>query len=84
MDAVTTPPNRIQVMNRSHKLLHIQVPTFKGNKSRFNEIEHLLRKHLRSYKYRLREETKLQLFQTLLSKEAIELFSRQRYQRRRR
>ena len=72
--AMTMLPHRLQATNTNHKLLHALVPTFRWNKGRFNEFEHLLRNHLRPFSNRLTEEMKLQLFQTLLPEEAIEFF----------
>ena len=47
-DAITTLPNKIQNTNTNDKLLHIQVPTFRGSRNRFNEFEHMLRNQLRT------------------------------------
>ena len=74
IDANTTPPNRQQVTNTNRKLRHSQVPTFRGNKDRFNDFEHLLHNHLWAFSKRITKETKLRYFQSLLHKDTIEIF----------
>ena len=73
IDAITMLTNRLQATNTNHKLLHTQVPMFRG-KNRFNEFEHLLRNQLRPFSNRPNGEAELPNFQNLLRAEAIELF----------
>ena len=56
------------------KTLHIQVPHFRSNRDKYNEIEHLLLNHLRPHQHKLSEEQKLTYFQSLLCDEAIEFW----------
>ena len=54
------------------KILHTQVPLFRGNREKYNEFEHLLLNHLRPHQHKLSEEQKLTYFQSLLRDDAIE------------
>ena len=38
------------------KILHTQVPLFRGNREKYNEFEHLLLNHLRPHQHKLSEE----------------------------
>ena len=44
---------------RHPKILQTQVPHFRGNREKYNEIEHLLLNHLRPHQHKLSEEQKL-------------------------
>ena len=74
IDAITTLPNKLKSKNTNHKLLHRQVPTLRGNKDRFNEVEYLLRNHVRPFSNQLRKEAKLENFQSLLREEVVQFF----------
>ena len=54
------------------KILQTQVPLFKGNREKYNEFEHLLLNRLRPHAQILREEQKLNYFQSLLRDDAID------------
>ena len=56
------------------KILHTQVPLFRGNREKYNEFEHLLLNHLRPHQHKLSEEQKLTYFQSLLRDDAIEFW----------
>ena len=56
------------------KILHTQVPLFRGNREKYNEFEHLLLNHLRQHQHKLSEEQKLTYFQSLLRDDAIEFW----------
>ena len=56
------------------KILHTQVPLFRGNREKYNELEHLLLNHLRPHQHKLSEEQKLTYFQSLLRDDAIEFW----------
>ena len=56
------------------KILHTQVPLFRGNRKKYNEFEHLLLNHLRPHQHKLSEEQKLTYFQSLLRDDAIEFW----------
>ena len=56
------------------KILHTQVPLFRGNREKYNEFEHLLLNHLRPHQHKLSEEQKLTYFQRLLRDDAIEFW----------
>ena len=56
------------------KILHTQVPLFRGNREKYNEFEHLLLNHLRPHQHKLSEEQKLTNFQSLLRDDAIEVW----------
>ena len=55
LDAMTIFPTRIQAKIADSRLLHTQVPTFSGNKDRFNELELLLRNQLQPFRKKLKE-----------------------------
>ena len=74
LDAITTLPAQFRCNNPSRKFLRTQVPTFRGNKDYFNEIENLLRNNLLSFSNRLMDEAKLHYLRNLLQEEAIEFF----------
>ena len=74
INAITTLLNRLQATITNHKLLHTQVPTFRGNKDRLNEFEHLLRNQLWPFKNRLTEKAELRNFQSTLREVAIQFF----------
>ena len=54
------------------KILHTQVPLFRGNREKYNEFEHLLLNHFRPHQHKLSEEQKLTYFQSLLRDDVIE------------
>ena len=56
------------------KILHTQVPLFRGNREKYNDFEHLLPDHLRLHQHKLSEEQKLTYFQSLLRDDAIEFW----------
>ena len=56
------------------KILHTQVPLFRGNREKYNEFEHLLLNHLRPHQHKLSEKQKLTYFQSLLRDDAIEFW----------
>ena len=56
------------------KILHTQVPLFRGNREKYNEFEHLLLNHLRPHQHKLSEDQKLTYFQSLLRDDAIEFW----------
>ena len=56
------------------KILHTQVPLFRGNRKKYIEFEHLLLNHLRPHQHKLSEEQKLTYFQSLLRDDAIEFW----------
>ena len=56
------------------KILHTQVPLFRGNREKYNEFEHLLLNHLKPHQQKLSEEQKLTYFQSLLRDDAIEFW----------
>ena len=56
------------------KILQTQVPLFRGNREKYNELEHLLKNHLRPHMNKLTDEQKLNYFQSLLRDEAIEFW----------
>ena len=62
----------IQRNIQKHALHQTQVPTFKGQKRRYNEIEHLLLNHIRRFQNKITREEKLQFFTSLLKEDAIE------------
>ena len=74
IDSITTLPRRLQSTNRNQKPLHTQVLTFRGNREWFNELEHVLRNHLRTFCNRHTGEAKLQFFLSLLREGAIDFF----------
>ena len=47
MITITNVPTMVQRNTQKHKLLQTQVPTFKGQKERYNEFEHFLLNHIR-------------------------------------
>ena len=54
------------------RVLHTQVPNFRGSEDKFNKLKHLLFNHLRPHFYRIREENKLQYFQSLLRDQSVD------------
>ena len=56
------------------KILHTQVPLFRGNREKYNEFEHLLLNHLRPHQHKLSEEQNITYFQSLLRDDAIEFW----------
>ena len=72
LDAIATLPNRIHTS--SPWLLQTQIPTFRGTKDNFSEVEHLLQKHLRPMNHRLAEEAKIQYYQSFQREKAIEFY----------
>ena len=54
------------------KMLHTQVPKFRGSKGKVNEFEHLLLNHLRPHQHRITEKNKFLYFQSLSGDEAID------------
>ena len=72
LDSITTLPNRIHTS--SPWLLQTQIPTFRGSKDSFSEVEHLLQKHLRPMNHCIPDEAKIQYFQSLQRDKAIEFY----------
>ena len=56
------------------KILQTQVPLFRANRDRYNEVGHLLKTHLLPYLNKVTEEQKLNYFQSLLRDDAIEIW----------
>ena len=56
------------------KILHTQVPLFRGNREKYNDFEHLLLNHIRPHQHKLSEEQKLTYSQSLLRDDAIEFW----------
>ena len=56
------------------KILQTQVPLFRGNRDKYNEIKHLLKNHTRPHMNKLTEDQKLNYFRSLLRDDAIELW----------
>ena len=59
---------------QKHKLLQTQVPTCKGQRERYSELEHLLLNHIRPFQNKITEEEKLQFFTSLLREDAVEFW----------
>ena len=72
LNAIETIPQRIKSTTTNTKLLQTHVPTFRGQKDKFVEVEHLLLNHLSPLANKITEENKLHFFQSLLRDEAIE------------
>ena len=56
------------------KIIHTEGPRFRGNREKYNQIEHLLLNQLRPHQHKLSEEQKLSYFQSLLRDDAIEFW----------
>ena len=56
------------------KILHTQVPLLRGNREKYNDVEHHLLNYLRNHQHKLSEEQKLTYFQIMLRDDAIEFW----------
>ena len=72
MKATKIVPTMIQRNTQEHKRLQTQMPTFNGQKKRYNEFEHLLLNYIRPFRQNITQEERLQFFTSLLREDAIE------------
>ena len=72
MNVTTNVPSMIQKSTQKHKLLQAQVPAFKGQKERYDEVEQLLLNPLTPFQHKDEEDKKLHSFSRLLREDAIE------------
>ena len=73
-NAVTNVPTLLWRNTQKHKLLQNQGPTFKGQKERYNEFEHLVLNHIRPFQKKLTEAEKPQFFSKILQEDAIQFW----------
>ena len=71
MNAIKNVPTVVQGNAQKYKRLQTQVPTFKRQKERYNEFEHLLLNHIHPFQNKITEEEKIQFFGSFLREDTI-------------
>ena len=74
LKAIKNVPTVIQGNTQNQKRLQTQMPTFREQKERYNEFEHLLLNHIHPFQNKITEEEKLQLFRTFFREDTIEFW----------
>ena len=74
MNVTTYVPSMIQRNIYQHKMLQTRRPTFKGQKERYNEFEHLLLNHIRPFQNKITDEENFIFFTSLLREDAVEIW----------
>ena len=74
MATITDLPRLLHRTQAMTQLLETQMPVFQGQQETYNKLEHLLSNHIRSFKNKLTEDEKLQVFLDFLRDDALEFW----------